>query len=296
MGFLKIHEKSLAILSSMANAAFGKLTNYFTLEDIFILTGTIFFAFWLIKTSLGRKALVDSFPRRTNMPFYTPFIPLFVWLGPVSMAAYVANWLAGDITQWQSDFLDNLILCIGALLTAAMMVFLARATFARRLKGFGFNVKTIPKDIVAAFINLLSIWPLVLAMIILTTFFGKLIWGQDFQMQQHYELELISKNTELPLRISIIVLTVVVGPVLEEMLFRGFFQTMIRSLLTKPWLSIFVSSFLFVMVHQNSEHWPALFALAICLGYAYEKSGSLFRPIFIHSLFNGSAIILTLAQ
>jgi membrane protease YdiL (CAAX protease family) len=296
MVFFQIIEKSLAIVCIMANASFGKLMNYFTIEDIFILTGTIFFAFWLIKTSLGRKALVDSNPRRTNMPFYTPFIPLFVWLGPISVAAYVANWLAGDLTQWQRDFLDNIILCAGALLTAALMVFLARATFARRLKGFGFNVKTIPKDIGAAFINLLSVWPLVLAMIILTTFLGKLVWGRDFQMQQHYELELISEHTELPLRISIIILTVVVGPVLEEMLFRGFFQTMIRSLLTKPWLSIFVSSFLFVVVHQNSEHWPALFALAVCLGYAYEKSGSLFRSIFIHSLFNGSAIILTLAQ
>ncbi len=275
---------------------FKELTNYFTIEDVVLLTGIVFLASWLIRTSLGRNALVNSPPRRNNMPVYMPFIPLFVWLGPVSLAAYAANWLAGDLKQWQSDFLDNLVLCAGALLTATLIIFLARATFARRLKGFGLDVKTIHKDILAAFANLLAVWPLVLAMIIITTFFGKLIWGQEFQMQQHYELELISEHSELPLRISIIVLTVLVGPVLEEMLFRGFFQTTIRSFLTKPWLSIVISSFLFATVHQNIEHWPALFALAVCLGYAYEKSGSLFRPIFIHALFNGSTIILTLAQ
>jgi membrane protease YdiL (CAAX protease family) len=275
---------------------FKELTGYFTIEDVVLLIGIIFFASWLVRTSLGRNALVKSVPRRTNMPVYMPFIPLFVWLGPVSLAVYTANWLAGNLKAWQSDFLDNLVLCVGALLTATLMIFLARATFARRLKGFGLNVKTIHKDIVAAFANLLSVWPLVLAMIILTTFVGKIIWGQEFQMQQHYELELISEHHELPLRISIIILTVLVGPVLEEMLFRGFFQTMIRSFLTKPWLSIVISSFLFATVHQNTGHWPALFALALCLGYAYEKSGSLFRPIFIHALFNGSTIILTLAQ
>jgi membrane protease YdiL (CAAX protease family) len=275
---------------------FKELTNYFTIEDVVLLTGIVFLASWLIRTSLGRNALVNSPPRRNNMPVYMPFIPLFVWLGPASLAAYAANWLAGDLKQWQSDFLDNLVLCAGALLTATLIIFLARATFARRLKGFGLDVKTIHKDILAAFANLLAVWPLVLAMIIITTFFGKLIWGQEFQMQQHYELELISEHSELPLRISIIVLTVLVGPVLEEMLFRGFFQTTIRSFLTKPWLSIVISSFLFATVHQNIEHWPALFALAVCLGYAYEKSGSLFRPIFIHALFNGSTIILTLAQ
>jgi membrane protease YdiL (CAAX protease family) len=36
--------------------------------------------------------------------------------------------------------------------------------------------------------------------------------------------------------------------------------------------------------------------LALGLGYAYEKSGSLWRPIFMHALFNGITIATVLTQ
>jgi membrane protease YdiL (CAAX protease family) len=348
--------------------------------DLTCLAGIILLAIWLLKTSLGARALADSVPRRNNMPLYLPFIPLFIWFVAVSLVILIANKLAGDLQNWQSEFLDNLILCIGGLTTAVVIILLARNHFARRLKGFGLNVKTIHKDFFAAFVNLLTIWPLMMAAMILTIAFGKLFWGQEYQIQQHQELELIMEYSQLPLRILIIVVAVVIAPVLEEMLFRGLFQTIIRSFLeTRPlvgdhqsgpsisgppfvsakaravageadifrpsnagsnfdqlraddsdspiqnapcsvgsnspeptaavpgrdgaiwtsngaWLAILISSGLFAIVHTNPGHWPALFVLAVCLGYAYEKSGSLFRPIFIHSLFNAASIIATLSQ
>ena len=295
---------------------------------ICLAAGVILLACWLLKTSLGTRALADSAPRRNNMPLYMPFIPLFIWFGAVSLAISITNKLVGDLQNWQSDFLDNLILCIGGLMATAVIILLARTHFARRLKGFGLNVKNIHKDFFAAFVNLLTIWPLLMAAIILTIFFGKLIWGQEYQIQQHQELELITEYSQLPLRILIVVVAVVIAPLLEETLFRGLFQTMLRSYLDarclildtrrespstagsrsnppsagenresrKAWLAIAISSGLFTVVHANAGHWPALFVLGLCLGYSYEKSGSLFRPIFIHSLFNAASIIATLSQ
>ena len=285
-----------------------------TLAELICLAGLILFARWLLKTSLGAKALADSTPRRNNMPIYLPFVPLFIWFGAVSLTASIAKILFGDLQAWQNDLLDNLILCIGELTAIAVIIFLARAHFARRLKGFGLNIKTIVKDFFAAFVNLLTVWPLITAAIILTMFFGELIWGQEYQMQQHQQLELIMEYSQLLPRILIVVVAVVIAPLLEEMLFRGLFQTTIRSYLiarrsslvarvtghgsraTNCWLAIAISSGLFTITHANTGHWPALFVLGICLGYAYEKSGSLFRPIFIHSFFNAVSIIATLNQ
>ena len=280
-----------------------------TIIEIICLAGVLLFGIWLLKTSLGRNALADSMPRRNNMPFYLPFIPLFVWLGSVSVAIAITRSLMRDLPDWQSAFLDNLVLCIGGLMTVVVIIFLARAGFARRLKGFGLNPKTIHKDFFAGIMNLLVVYPLLIVAITLTTYFGQLIWGLEFEMQQHQELELITAHPQLPLRILIIVTAVVIAPVIEELLFRGLLQTMIRSFLSdfgfqisnfrcrqSAWLSIIISSGLFAMVHQDQGHWPALFVLGLCLGYAYEKSGSLFRPIFIHSLFNATTIIATLNQ
>lgn len=230
------------------------------------------------------------------MPLYLPFVPLFIWLGAVSLAISATEKLLPDLLDWQKAFMDNLILCIGAIIAIAVIIFLARTSFARRLKGFGLNLRTIHKDFPAALLNLLSVWPLVVAMIILTIRLGELIWGQDFEIQPHQELELIRAYSQLPVRVLTIVTAVAIVPAFEEMLFRGLFQTMLRSILLKPWLSIVISSAIFATVHANIGHWPALFVLSLGMGYAYEKSGSLLRPIFIHSLFNATSIIAVLYQ
>jgi membrane protease YdiL (CAAX protease family) len=167
---------------------------------------------------------------------------------------------------------------------------------ARRLAGFGLNVKAIGRDFLAAVVNLVSIWPLMTLVIMMTILFGGYIWGPKYTIEPHEELKMISAYPQLSVRVLIGITTVIIVPAFEEMLFRGMFQTMIRSFLAKPWLSIAIASGLFAAVHSNAGHWPGLFVLSMCMGYAYEKSGSLLRPIFIHSLFNASSIIATLAQ
>ena len=287
-----------------------------TVTHLICLAGLMLFARWLLKTSLGRKALADSVPRRNNMPAYLPFVPLFICFGTAWLIASITHRVFGDLQGWQSNFLDNLILCISELMAIVVIIFLARIHFARRLKGFGLNVKTIVKDFFAALVNLLAVWPLITAVIILTMFIGEHIWGREYQMQQHQQLTMITEYPQLPLRIMIFVVAVVIASLFEEMIFRGLFQTTIRSYFEarcsildarysmldtrggsgKAWLAIVISSGLFAATHADTGHWPALFVLGVCLGYAYEKSGSLFRPIFIHSFFNATSIIATLNQ
>ena len=270
-----------------------KLAGVITLADIICVAGLLLFACWLLRTSLGRNALADSVPRRNNMPPYLPFIPLFIWFGAVAMAKSIPKGLFADLPDWEVALLGHSLLCTGGTGVIVVMVLLGRAHFARRLRGFGLNAKTIHKDFVAGFVNLLSVWPLVMAVIILTTYFGRLTSGRDFQIQQHEELIIITTHPQLSLRVLIFITAVVIAPVVEEMLFRGLFQSMIRGLIGRAWVAIILTSVLFALLHPWT-HWPALFVLAMCMGYSYEKSGSLLRPIFIHSFFNAASIISVL--
>ncbi|MBC8467921.1 MAG: CPBP family intramembrane metalloprotease [Planctomycetes bacterium] len=288
-----------------------------TVENLIFFAGCAIFACWVRKTSLGRKSLADSVPRRNNMPLYLPFIPLFIWFGIVTLITSIAKVLLSNLQDWQNDFLDNLILGISELSAIAVIIFLAKIHFTRRLKGFGLNIKTIVKDFFAAIVNLLAVWPLIVSAMVITIYVGGLVWGREYEMQQHQQLKLITEHSQLLSRILIVVVAVIIVPLLEEMLFRGLFQTTIRSyfeafrsLFASPnkaeeerttdsngaWPAIVISSGLFTMTHANAGHWPALFVLGVCMGYAYEKSGSLFRPIFIHSFFNAISIIATLNQ
>ena len=284
---------------------------------LIFLAGVLLFGLWLLKTSLGREALADSMPRRNSMALYIPFIPLFIWLGPLPLAIQITERLSADLKDWQKAFLFNLVYCFGAIVVVVVIIFLVRAGFARKLKGFGFCFKSIYKDFFMAFLNILAVWPLMMGAIALTIYFCKLVFGQEYQISQHEQLELITVFPQWQLRILVIAVAVIIAPVLEEMLFRGLFQTVIRSFLesrnsnpnqsqdclislperrNRAWESVFISSGLFAVMHVNMPHWPALFLLGMCLGYAYEKSGSLFRPIFIHAFFNAVTILFVLLE
>lgn len=51
------------------------------------------------------------------------------------------------------------------------------------------------------------------------------------------------------------------------------------------WVAIFVTSGVFAIIH---EAWtaPLIFLLALCLGYAYERTNNLWIPITMHAIFN----------
>jgi len=263
--------------------------------------GVLVFGTWLLRTSLGRRALADSRPRRNSMAPFVPFVPFFVWFVGVFFLQSLVDSFVRPVTGEAKVFQDQAVYCIAAVLTVVGLILpLAQWHFARGLRGFGLRFRGLPKDLVAAFLNLLAVWPLVLGAIRVTMVVGNLvsqwIWRQDFQMPQHEALKEIAGHPAVSLQILLVVLAVVVAPLTEEMIFRGLFQTMIRSYLGRPWLAIVVTSVLFAMVHGDLAHWPALFILALGLGYAYERSGSLFRPIFMHAMFNGLAVISTLAS
>lgn len=278
-------------------------------DVIVCLPGVTLLGVWLLRTSLGRKALINSQPRRNNMPIYMPFIPFFIWLLVLAILMFIKELYLPDLKDWQSSYFDHLILCLGALMGTAAILFAARRHFARRLKGFGLGLKKMHKDFGAAVLNLVTIYPLVAVALISTVLLGKLIQGPYFELQKHRELEIMGLYAQPELRLLVIITVIFVMPVFEEMLFRGLFQTTIRSFLASPpvakrlgsrlstpWLAIALTSGIFASVHAYAGHWPALFVLAVCLGYAYEKSGSLLRSIFIHSFFNATSIIAALSQ
>jgi membrane protease YdiL (CAAX protease family) len=273
-----------------------QLTVATLVTDAIYTIGVFIFAKWLIGTSLGRRALADSPTRRNRMPAYTPFIPFGIWLFGTATIQSLAHEIIGSLGGWRETFLDNLIYCLGALITVAVILLIAQFTFARGLRGFGLRPRTIPRDLGWAWVDLLAVWPIVLAMIVVTVAIGKALVGEDFEIPQHMGLEIITESASPLLQILIVVLAVAIAPLVEEMLFRGMIQTTLRSYLGRPWLAVIATSAMFASVHANGTHWPALFALAMGLGYSYEKSGSLFRPIFMHALFNGTTILAALLE
>lgn len=96
-----------------------------------------------------------------------------------------------------------------------------------------------------------------------------------------------------PLYLFLTILTIVFfAPIIEETLFRGFLQSFIRQHLG-PKKAIGITATLFAFFHYSPEQGlgnipivGSLLALALFLGFVYEKKGSLFAPIALHASFN----------
>ena len=267
-----------------------------TMADLIVcLGGVLVLLVWALRTSFGTKAL-DNAPARENImpPFLA--IPFLLWIGTVSLLFFIKEKLLVSLPDWQDSIAENVALCMAAIPAIVAGIMIARITFVQGLSALGLNLKTIPRDFIAAILNLLAVMPVVLGAIILTTIIGKLIFGDKFQMPQHEELKQIIAYSQWQVRALIVFTAVIVVPFVEEFIFRGMIQTLVRSYIVRPWPAIFITSLIFVIFHANPEHWFALFALSICLGYTYEKSGSLFRSVFVHMMFNAMSVIAALNQ
>ncbi len=83
---------------------------------------------------------------------------------------------------------------------------------------------------------------------------------------------------------------VIVGPMVEEILFRG----LIYGALEKHFRvsgALVISSFLFALVHLQVVYFIPIFCLGMVLGWARLKTNSLGLPILIHMLNNSIALI-----
>jgi membrane protease YdiL (CAAX protease family) len=89
-------------------------------------------------------------------------------------------------------------------------------------------------------------------------------------------------------------LVVVAAPVSEELLFRGWIYTSLRSRL-EAGASVTISALLFALAHYENTHLYALAVLPVglILGIARERAGTFWATANLHALFNFCAWLTT---
>lgn len=90
-----------------------------------------------------------------------------------------------------------------------------------------------------------------------------------------------------------IAMAVVVAPLAEELLFRGYLYGILKKYGGRA-VATLASAALFSASHPNLPGVPSLFLLAVCLVLAYELTGSLWAPIVMHALFNSATVVVIL--
>ena len=177
----------------------------------------------------------------------------------------------------------NTVMWLGAIL--AYDVFICRNETGKKLN---FNFST------TNFYTYFLIFPMMLGMMFISECLTSLIptTGPVFgEMYKQYEVllsSLLLDNT------TTILLTVIMAPLFEELVFRGI---ILKGLLNKGWsanYAIWTSALLFGLVHGNLWQFIGAVLLGAVLGLVYQRTKSLLLPILLHAFNNLCAVILLL--
>lgn len=103
-------------------------------------------------------------------------------------------------------------------------------------------------------------------------------------------VRLLRESGDAGLRIAIALTAVVIAPVAEEVLFRGYLYGAVKAH-SDSLLAAFVSAGVFAAIHFNVAGLAPLFVLGLLLAAAYEWTGSLWLPIAIHAIFNATTVV-----
>lgn len=90
-----------------------------------------------------------------------------------------------------------------------------------------------------------------------------------------------------------LVLGIVIGaPIAEELFYRGLLQNLLVRWF-RPAVGIVMASFVFMLMHFDSTRFPGVFEIGLLLGYVYYRTGTIWAPILMHAVNNGTISLAT---
>ena len=98
-------------------------------------------------------------------------------------------------------------------------------------------------------------------------------------------MDTLGLTEDSPMTVSLVLYAVILGPITEELSFRGLTFFYARRA-TGFWIANIIQAFLFGLLHLNPLQGIYAFALGILFGMVYEKSRNILITIVLHILFN----------
>ena len=140
------------------------------------------------------------------------------------------------------------------------------------------------KPIKEGVLKSISGWLMVMPLVLLIGWLMNEIIGD--QGGSNRLLELVLNSDELIPLLFLLITTVILAPVFEELVFRG---VLLPVLVSKVWKisGVLLSALIFSLAHLSVGELPPLFVLGIGLGLMRLSSGRLFPCALMHSLWNG---------
>ncbi len=178
----------------------------------------------------------------------------------------------------------NLIMCVGLLL----YLFQVRGLNPAELFGLEHLPWRSLGRVVAVFTVLILISVNLLSALSVS-------WLQDVwpEAQPQEMVKAFQESSGIGFKVLVIIAAVVIAPLAEETMFRGFVYGVLKRYTDAPFAAL-SSSLMFAIIHMHVGSMLPLFMLAVLFCLAYEITGCLLVPMILHAIFNAVSIIAML--
>ena len=210
----------------------------------------------------------------------------FVVIGEVALPAFIVPISDLFFREVVSPLRESLRVLIGyCFMTIGPLIILRyqlKGIASKRIDGgwLQWRVKPIGESVFKSINGWLMIMPLVLLVgWIMTQVAGD-------QGGSNPLLDLVLSSKELIPLVLLLITTVILAPIFEELIFRGILLPVLAEKMGKIG-GIFISALIFALAHLSVGELPPLFVLGVGLGVMRLSSGRLFPCALMHSLWNG---------
>lgn len=126
-------------------------------------------------------------------------------------------------------------------------------------------------------------------------FWRRLLEGLNLSYQPQLAVEALSKELNPIALATLTAMTLIIAPVIEELLFRGILYQALRDQ-GYPLFALLGSSAIFAAFHSSVTVFIPLFLFACAQAIVYEKTHNIWPVIFSHAVFNLVNYVLIIVQ
>jgi uncharacterized protein len=167
-----------------------------------------------------------------------------------------------------------------------------RSRGIRLARVLGLDRVTWPRALATAIGLIIAAFPLVIAA---GALMQNLLHGAATEQELVTLFRDVTRKADYQSIVKIFAAGVIVAPLSEEFLFRGYLYGVFKRYFGAPASAAFTAA-LFAIFHMNLASLPSLFVLAICFTIAYEATGTLLVPMSMHALFNSTQLLFLYRQ
>lgn len=210
-------------------------------------------------------------------------MPLFIQVLNTILGHNLINVIGSRSIILFFSLFTNLLIC-------SYVFYIVNVEYRQPITALGLSTSDLSSNIMQG----VKLYLLTLPLIILAGFIINLISSYygitpDIQDVVRWVLE----ERSLFILISLVLFGIIIAPVIEEIIFRGFLQTTLRNSFGGRY-AIVISAALFAGVHMDLFAFLQIFILGMLLGYLYERTQTLAASIIVHVLHNSLTLVFLL--